>query len=239
MTRAASCLAPLLVLAPFAALPACAASPVAPAAVPTSAAPAPPDAPGLAPAPAQVELRDASTAVVAGKTVTMDGVAEGLAWPALRAALERKSGDASPLTIAVPRALPIASVLRAAWTLRDADLRLQTADAAGVTHVLELRPKPDAPSPGCHLAVFVAPNGDLRVAAPGGPRAIPGPDAAPALARALVEERNHCAIRWVAFGAEKNDAAWGSVFDVAWAVDRGKSAGDARYVLGEPVHYAR
>ncbi|HEY2509386.1 MAG TPA: hypothetical protein VGI39_00895 [Polyangiaceae bacterium] len=231
MIRAASRFAFPLTLA------ACAASPSAPAAAPLPANP--PPVAGLAPVAPQVELRDASSAVVGGKTVTMDGVAEGLAWPALRAALDRKTGDRSPLTIAAPRDLPISTVLRAAWSLRDADVRLQTPDAAGVTHVLELRPKPDAPSPGCHLAVFVAPNGDLRIAAPGGPRSVPGPDAASALARALVEERNRCAIRWVAFGAEKNDAAWGSVFDVAWAVDRGKSAGEARYVLGEPVHYSK
>jgi hypothetical protein len=39
----------------------------------------------------------------------------------------------------------------------------------------------------------------------------------------------------VAFGAESPQAPWGPVFDVLLAVDRAKSAGDARYVLGYPA----
>ncbi len=65
-----------------------------------------------------------------------------------------------------------------------------------------------------------------------------GPDAPSALARALAQERAHCTIRYVAFGADAADAPWSTVFDVAEAIDRDKSAGDARYVLGEPVHLA-
>jgi hypothetical protein len=231
MNRAA--LSPLFLA--LLAVPACAG-----AAPPTSSAPSAPAAPApeaIPPASAAAELSEKG-ALVSGKLIPLDGVAEGLAWPALRDALHRRPGDHSPLVLAAPRATPLATVLRAVWTLRDANIRLQTPDVAGVTHVIELRPKPDAPSAGCHLAVFVAPNGDLRVAAPGGPRTIPGPDAAEALARALVEERKDCALRYVAFGAENAEAAWSAVFDVAWTVERGKAAGDARYSLGEPVHYA-
>ncbi len=186
-----------------------------------------------------VELRGAKDALVRGETVAMDSVAEGLAWPALRAALGRKTGDHRPLTIAAARDVPMVTVLRAVWTLRDADLRLQTPDASGVPRVLEIRPKPDAPpNPAdaeCHAAVFVAPNGDVRVAAPGGPHVIHAPDAAGMLASALAAERATCTIRYLGFGAESAAAPWSAVFDVARAVDRDKSAGDARYVLAEPL----
>jgi hypothetical protein len=188
-----------------------------------------------------LELRDANGAVLAGKAIAMDGIAEGLAWPALRDAVARKPGDHAPLTIAVGRAVPLNLVLRAVWTLRDADVRLQTPDPAGVVHALDLRPKPDAPAAGaeaesvCHLAVFVASDGALRVALPGGPRVVHPPDAASALGRAIASERAQCTLRYVAFGAEKGDVPWSAVFDVAETIDREKSAGDARYVLAEPI----
>ncbi len=83
-------------------------------------------APSLAIASPDLELRDARGAVVGGKDVPFDGVAEGLAWPALRAAFPRKPGDHAPLTIAVARGIPLSAVMKAVWTLRDADLRLQT-----------------------------------------------------------------------------------------------------------------
>jgi hypothetical protein len=229
------------VLAIFAVgLGACGAAPLSP----SSASSPPPPATGGGSAQIakpEVELRDPGTkggAMVGTQSVPMDGVAEGLAWPALRAAMNRKPGDHSPLTIAVAREVPLSTVLRAVWTLRDAELRLLTPDAAGTLHVLPLHPRPETSSAGCHLAVFVAANGDLRVAYPGGPRSIAGPDAAGALAQALAVERTRCAIRYVAFGAESVDAAWSSVFDVAQIVDRDKAAGDARYVLGEPVRSA-
>jgi len=209
------------------ALGACAGAPPPPPAVPAPTA--------IAPSPPDIDLRSAKEARVGSQVVAMDGVAEGLAWPALRLAVNRKSGDHAPLTIAASRELPLSTVMRAVWTLRDADLRVQTPDATGTTRVLPLRPRPETTSPGCHLAVFVAPSGDLRLAYPGGPRSIPGPDAAGALAQALTVERTRCAIRFVAFGAENADAPWSAVFDVAEAVDREHSAGDARYVLGEPV----
>jgi hypothetical protein len=187
-----------------------------------------------------VALEDARGAIVGGKAVPVDGVAEGLAWPALRAAVGRKPGDHAPLTIAVARSVPMSTVMRAVWTLRDADLRLRTPDEAGTPHVIELRPKPEtrpaASDAECHLAVFVAATGELSVATPGGPLRVTGPDASIALAHALASERARCTIRYVAFGAQSPDAPWSSIFDVARTVDRDKAAGDARYVLGEPVH---
>ncbi len=67
---------------------------------------------------------------------------------------------------------------------------------------------------------------------------IPGAKAPEVLAASLSAESTSCAIRYVGFGAENADAVWSQVFDVARAVDREKSAGDARYVLAEPVHAA-
>jgi hypothetical protein len=189
---------------------------------------------GLAPAPPDVELRDAKSAMVAGHEVPLDGVTEGLSWPALDHVVHR--GARAVVVISAPRDVPVATVLRAVWTLRDATVRLQTTDAAGAPRVLELRPKPDVPTEtGCHLAVFVRPNGDLRVAAPGGPQEVSGHDAGSALARALAEERARCTIRYIAFGATDESSPWGAVFDLARTVDREKSAGDTRYVLAEPL----
>jgi hypothetical protein len=215
-------------LAVSASLVACAgAGRTAPAPSPSEEAPA---------ATPDVELRDAKTALVAGRSVALDGVAEGLVWPALASAVNRPRGNHAPLVIAIGRDVPLSVVLRAVWTLRDADVRVQTADARGEVRVLDLRPRPDSTTEtGCHLAVFVAANGDLRVAAPGGPRPIAGPDAADALARALAKERSACTIRYVGFGADAPEAPWATVFDVARAVDRDKAAGDARYVLAEPI----
>ncbi len=204
----------------------------------TAAGP-PPSTPAAPVLPATVDVSIAASsppsAVVGGRAVPMDGLAEGLVWPALRAAVSRKPGDHAPLWIAVPRDTSFNTVLRAVWTLRDADLRIVTPDVAGGARVLVLRSKPDAPAAGCHLAVFVSPAGDLRLAFPGGPRTIAGADAAGALARALAVERARCDIRYVAFGAERSDATWGAVFDVADTVDRDRSAGEARYVLAEPI----
>lgn len=200
---------------------------------------APPPSPPVLASP-DVELVDADSAVVKGQRVAFDGVREGLAWPALAKAVGRHEGDATPVTIAVRREVPMANVVRAVWTLRGGDVRLQTADAKGAVRVLELRAKPAQRQTGCHLAVFVQADGSLRIAAPGGARAIAQSATGEApndqLARALDVERMRCPIRYVAFGAQSPDAAWGSVFDVASAVDAARSAGDARYVLGESVH---
>jgi hypothetical protein len=192
----------------------------------------------LAPTPQpDLDLREPGAAVVHGSTrVAFDGIAEGLAWPALDKAMgPRKPGDV--ITVQVARALPTIELLRAAWTLRQADLRLQSQDATGDTHVVLLGARRDAaPSAGCHLAVFLRPDGSLRVASPGGPVVLSGDDPSGSLARSLEEARRTCSLRYVAFGSESDASPWGPVFDVIRAVDRAKSAGDARYVLGQAMH---
>ena len=195
--------------------------------------------PGIAPvAQPDVDLREPGAAIVHGSTrVTFDGIAEGLAWPALDKAMgPRKAGDV--LTVQVARALPTIELLRAAWTLRQADLRVQSQDAGGAMHVVSFGARRDTPAPsaGCHLAVFLRPDGTLRVASPGGPVVLSGDDPPASLARSLEEARRTCSIRYVAFGAETDSSPWGAVFDVVLAVDRTKSAGDARYVLGQAMH---
>ena len=223
-----------------AALPACAASTAAPMAGPQPAdvTPAPVAAPALPiAAQADVELRDPGVAIVHGQSLPFDGIAEGLAWPALTKAVgPRKAGDVVVLQVA--RKVPMEDLLRAAWSVHEADVHVQSPDATGVMHAVELRAKREgAPAaPGCHLAVFLRPDGSLRIAAPGGPRAIGGDRPDESLARSLAEERVRCPIKYVAFGAESDAAPWGPVFDVVLAVDRDKAAGDARYVLGQAMH---
>lgn len=188
-------------------------------------------------AQADVELREPHAAVVGGQSVPFDGVQEGLVWPALAKAVgPRKAGDV--VTIHVARGVPVMDLARAAWTVRQADVRVQSADAAGTVHVVELRARRDgAPAvAGCHLAVFLRADGSLRVAAPGGPREVGGDSPAASLARSLEDERARCPIKYVAFGAESDASSWGPVFDVMVAVDKGKSAGDARYVVGQAMH---
>ena len=222
----------------------CGAPPAAPAQSPpvgadTSQAPSQPPAAELPPTPQpDVDLREPGAAIVHGSTrVAFDGIAEGLAWPALDKALgPRKAGDV--LTVQVARSLPTIELLRAAWTLRQADLRVQSQDATGDTHVVLLTARKDGapPTSGCHLAVFLAADGSLRVASPGGPVSLSGNDPGASLARSLEEARRTCAIRYVAFGAESDSSPWGPVFDVIRAVDKARSAGDTRYVLGQAMH---
>jgi hypothetical protein len=184
-----------------------------------------------------VELRDPRVAVVHGQSVPFDGIEEGLTWPALAKALgSRKPGDS--VTLQVGRNVPLRDLLRAAWAVHAADVRVQSLDASGVMRAVELRAKREgaASAPGCHLAVFLEGSGALRVAAPGGTREVAGENAAASLARSLAEEREKCPLRYVAFGAESDASPWGPVFDVVLAVDRQKSAGDARYVLGQAMH---
>jgi hypothetical protein len=219
----------------------CAATPPPPA---LSPAPTPIPAPSLAPAPPlptvptpDIDIRQPNAATVHGSHVVFDGLAEGLAWPALDKALgPRKPGDV--VTIQMGRDVPIDDLLRAAWTVRTSDVHVQSADANGVLHAVELRAKHDGAGPvaGCHLAVFVRPDGSLRVAAPGGPREVRGEDPPALLARSLEDERARCRLAYVAFGAESDASPWGPVFDVLVAVDRAKSAGAARYVLGQAMH---
>jgi hypothetical protein len=188
---------------------------------------------------ANAVLQKDASAVVGGATVAFDGEAEGLAWPALAKVV--KSAEGATVVLDAARDVPIEVVLRAAWTLRDADVIVQTPDASGAVRAVELAPKPKgAAAPGtCHLAVFVGADGSLRIAAPGGPRMVGGAKPIESFSRALADERTRCPIRYVAYGAEKTGAAWGSVFDVAWTVKRDGSAGDARVVLAEPVHAGR
>lgn len=201
--------------------------------------PAPASAPPALPvaAVADVELRDPHAALVHGQAVPFDGIEEGLTWPALSKALgPRKPGDVVIMQVA--RAVPMEDLLRAAWAVHSADVHVQSLDASGVMRAVELRAKRDgaAAASGCHLAVFLQASGALRVAAPGGPREIGGEHAAVSLARSLAEERAKCPLKYVAFGAESDTSPWGPVFDVVVAVDQEKSAGDARYVLGQAMH---
>jgi hypothetical protein len=227
------------------ALPACGGE-APPPATATAATPGTPaiqevprhDAASLPPSNApDIDLRAPSAAVVHGQPVAFDGLAEGLAWPALEKAIGARA-PGQTLSLQVARGEPTIDVLRAAWTLRTSDLRVQTQDAGGELRVVELRAKRDGAPPvaGCHLAVFVRLDGSLRVAAPGGPRAIDPDHAADTLARSLELERARCPIKYLAVGSESDQAPWGRVFDVLATVDRAKSAGDTRYVLGQAMH---
>jgi hypothetical protein len=230
----------------FALLGACGGAPASgpsaqsPAGAPTDSAPAAPTPPPALPVAAQadVEISEPGAATVRGARVAFDGIEEGLVWPALDKALPpRKAGDV--LTVQVARSAPVIALLRAAWTLRLADLHVQSQDSGGTMHAVEiLARRKGAGSSGCHLAVFLRPDGSLRVASPGGPVSIGGDDAPATLAKSLGQERAKCPIKYVAFGAESDGAPWGPVFDVILAVDGVKAAGDARYVLGQAMHTA-
>jgi hypothetical protein len=184
-----------------------------------------------------IELIDRDRARAGGQIVAFDGVAEGLAWPSLAKALQGRSHGAA-VHVQAGRVVRVLDVMRAVWTVRGSEVVVQTQDAAARLRAVSLGVAPAAPAPGvgCHLAVFLRPDGSLRVAAPGGPREVTGEHAAEALARALGAERASCPIRYVAFGAESDDSAWGPVFDVMLEVDRARSAGDARYVLAQAMH---
>jgi len=203
--------------------------------------PSPAASPALAPrllpatVPPDVDLVARDTAVVRGQRVAFDGLPEGLAWPALDRALSPRALGAT-VTLQASRDVAVVDVLRAAWTARSA-VRLQTPDASGVLRVAELHPKDPRPAgaSGCHLAVFLRPDGTLRVAAPGGALELGGDHPAESLARSIEVGRAACPIRYVAFGADSDAAAWGPVFDLIVAVDRDRSAGDARYVLGQSM----
>lgn len=235
MKRSVGCVACVLGLA----LPACGASVQAPSTWPQPPHAVAASAPQTLPVTGQpdVELRDPHVAIVHGQSVPFDGIEEGLTWPALAKALgPRKAGDV--VTLQVARTIPMQDLLRAAWAVHAADVHLQSLDASGAMHAVELHARRDGapPASGCHLAVFLQANGALRVAAPGGPREIGDDHAAVSLARSLAEERTKCPLKYVAFGAESDASPWGPVFDVVVAVDEEKSAGDARYVLGQAMH---
>jgi hypothetical protein len=234
-------------LASLASLPFALASCTSTAPSATASGPAPSTAAASPPPPAptptflpDIEIVEPGAALVRGTRVAFDGIAEGLAWPALEKALgPRKPGDT--VAIRVARAVRIDDLLRAAWTVRTSDVQVQSLDGDGALRAVTLRAKRDSAAPlaGCHLAVFLRPDGSLRVAAPGGPQDIRGEDVSTVLARSLEAARARCSLAYVAFGAESDAAPWGPVFDVVVAVDRAKSAGDARYVLGQAMHASR
>lgn len=185
----------------------------------------------------------ATNAIAFGERIEFDGIDEGLVWPKLAKAFEHAGGGASAagaVVIQLERDVPIQTLLRAVFTMQARNLRVQSRDESGALHVVELNAKPAVAPAGrpCHLAVFLKPDGSIRVAAPGGSRDITAPKAADQLAQALQAEMPTCGIKYVAFGAESNDVPFGPVFDVMIAVDRVKAAGDARYVLGEAIHGA-
>jgi hypothetical protein len=181
-------------------------------------------------------LSETGAADVRGVRVTFDGLAEGLAWPSLDRALGVRVPGAT-VTIRVARGVAVLDVLRAAWTVRFNDVEVQTPDDAGRLEAANLGARASrASNPGCHLAVFLRPDGSLRVATPGGPREVTGDRPSEQLARSLAFESAKCPIKYVAFGAESDQTSWGPVFDVIAAVDRAKSAGATRYVLAQAMH---
>jgi hypothetical protein len=211
-----------------------AAGTVQPPATPPPAAPPP-----LAPGQPLVELHAPGKAVVNGQEMTFDGVEEGLVWPGLDRVVPDET-YAGAVVVRVDRAEPLKDVMRVVFTLREADLRLESQDGAGAARFVMVTKKPQQRKEGCRLAVFMGADGSLRVAAPGGPRELPAPDAVPHLVEALEGARTACPIRYVAFGMlDESHATFGPLFDLMLAVDQPKAAGDARYVLAEPVEPPR
>ena len=200
----------------------------------TTAAPLAPASPSEALAARSIELGAPDHATAFGEGIAFDGVAEGLYWPALAHALAAKGHGASRVVLAAPRDARTLDVLRAVWTLREVDVELQTLGAGNEVRALVLakRPATHPDGPTCHAAVFVAPEGRLRVALPGG--SMPVKDAAE-LTASLAHGARTCQVRWIAVGAESQTMAWGGVFDVAYTVQASHAAGNARVVLGEPV----
>jgi hypothetical protein len=119
---------------------------------------------------------------------------------------------------------------RAAFALDQGDLRVQSKDVAGVLRAIEFGARRTGRE-GCHAAVFVRLDGTIRVASPGGGAVIAGDDATEALVKALAREEARCPMKYLAFGAESDQAPWGPVFDVIVAVDRGRPTADVRYTL--------
>ena len=191
----------------------------------------------LAPAEPTVEIRSANRAFLGTEEVAYDGLDQGLAWPALERAVA-KSSMSKPV-VQVARDVPIQTVLRAVFSLRGGNVRLQTPDERGVMRAVELKAKPSTEAPtgrsACHVAVFVKSDGSFRLASRAGPKDLAPPDNDKALVDLLSAENEACPLRYVAFGGESNDALWGAVFDVLFAVERERAAGDARYVLGEAM----
>jgi hypothetical protein len=183
-----------------------------------------------------IVLSGSGVADVRGQHVTFDGVNEGLAWPSLDKALGARA-PSDTVAIRAARNVAVIDVLRAAWTVRTNDVEVQTPDESGRLEAASLGARATRTSgPGCHVAVFLRPDGSLRVATPGGSREVTADHPPDQLARSLAAENARCPIKYVAFGAESDQAPWGPVFDVLAAVDRAKSAGGARYVLAQAMH---
>jgi hypothetical protein len=205
----------------------------------SSAPPAPSPPPALIPGQPLVELRAPGKAVVNGQEIAFDGIDEGLVWPALDKAVPDESYPGA-VVVRVDRGEPTKDVLRVVFTLREADIQLEGSDAAGAARWVRVRHKRGHEHAGdegrrCRLAVFRRDDGSLHVAAPGGPRELAAPSATARLVDALQATQAECPIRYVAFGAMDSALAFGPLFDVIVAVDTAKAAGDARYVLAEPV----
>jgi hypothetical protein len=207
-----------------------------PATAAAAPAPAPEPPPALIPGQPLVELKSPGTAVVNGQDIAFDGIEEGLVWPALDKAVPDETYPGA-VVVRIDRGEPMKDVLRVVFTLREADLRLEVRDTTGAARFVMLRAKKrhERSSAPCRLAVFRRDDGSLRVAAPGGPRELAAPDATARLVDALQATEEKCPIRYVAFGAMDSALAFGPLFDVMLAVDAAKAAGDARYVLAEPI----
>ncbi len=179
-----------------------------------------------------IEIGAPDRATAFGDAIVFDGAAEGLGWPSLSRAVKANAKNATRVVVAAPRNARVLDVLRAAWTLHDMDVEVQTLGPGNEVRslVLAKRPavRPDGPT--CHAAVFVSPEGKLRVALPGGSVTVRDTDE---LLASFAHGARTCAIRWLAFGAETNDMAWGWVFDAAAQTSRAAPA--ARIVLGEPL----
>jgi hypothetical protein len=176
-----------------------------------------------------VQLPESHTAIVRGARLAYEGGPGPLPWPALHQALAGL-GPRSSTTLEVDRGVPMKDLQRAAFALDQGDLRVQSKDVTGVLRAIEFGAR-RAGREGCHAAVFVRLDGTIRVASPGGGAVITDDDATEALVRALEREEARCPLKYLAFGAESDQAPWGPVFDVIVAVDRRKSSADVRYTL--------
>jgi hypothetical protein len=197
-----------------------------------SAPAAPPAAPAAPLAAPFVEIGAPNHARVGGEDVAYDGSGPGLDWPALARAYAAKGKAHERVVIAAPRNARVVDVLRAVSTLSEVDVEVQTLGPGNEVRPLLLakRPAKRPEGPTCHAAFFVSPEGRIRAAVPDGPAQVKD---ASTLASSIAHGAATCKVRWLAFGAESNDMAWGWVFDVAAQVDLSHAAPGARFVLGE------
>jgi hypothetical protein len=178
-----------------------------------------------------VTILGADHANVGGALVTFDGEPEGLVWPSLQKAYAAR-GKGERAIVSAPRSARLIELLRVAWTLKDGGVEVQTLGAGNEVRAIVFgdRPTTRAEGPTCHAAIFVGQDGAFRVAHPGGSTKVADLET---LLVSLDRSRRACPIRWLAFGGETPDVAWGAVFDVAVAVDTSHVAQGARFVLGE------